>query len=73
VHHRTVSVVKRGEFVSDRMSYIVLRGSWSYIIVFNVHALSKEKIDDSYIVFMSFTAGFRSFSYVTYENSVMRH
>ena len=27
VHHRILSVVKREEFVSDRMSYIVLRGS----------------------------------------------
>jgi len=26
VHHRTVSAVKRVEFVSDRVSYIVLRG-----------------------------------------------
>ena len=26
VHHRIVSVVKRVEFVSDRMLYIVLRG-----------------------------------------------
>jgi len=26
VHHRVVSAVKRVEFVSDRMSYIVLRG-----------------------------------------------
>jgi hypothetical protein len=26
VHHRIVSAVKRGEFVSDRMPYIVLRG-----------------------------------------------
>jgi hypothetical protein len=27
VHKRTASVVKRVEFVSDRMSYIILRGS----------------------------------------------
>jgi hypothetical protein len=26
VHHRIVSAVKRVEFVSDRVSYIVLRG-----------------------------------------------
>jgi len=26
VHHRIVSAVKREEFVSDRLSYIVLRG-----------------------------------------------
>ena len=28
VHHRIVSAVKRVEFVSDRVSYIVLRGRW---------------------------------------------
>ena len=42
-----VSAVKRIEFVSDRMSYIVLRGRWCNIIVLNVHAPSGEKIDDS--------------------------
>ena len=35
------------EFVSDRVSYIVMRGLWSNIIVLNVHALSEEKSDDS--------------------------
>jgi len=34
VHHRIVSVVKRVEFVSDRMSYIALRGCWCNIIVY---------------------------------------
>jgi len=47
VHHRTVSAVKRGEFVSDMMSYIALRGCWCNIIVMNVHAPSEEKSDDS--------------------------
>jgi len=28
VHHKTVSAVKRVEFVSDRVSYIVLRVCW---------------------------------------------
>ena len=28
VHHRIVSAVKRVEFVSDRVPYIVLRGRW---------------------------------------------
>jgi hypothetical protein len=28
VHKRIISVVKRVEFVSDRMSYIILRGRW---------------------------------------------
>jgi hypothetical protein len=35
------------EFVSDRMSYIVLRGPWCNIIVLNVHAPTEEKGDDS--------------------------
>jgi len=47
VHHRIVSAVKRVEFVSDRVSYIVLRGRWCNIIVLNVHAPSEDKCDDS--------------------------
>jgi len=47
VQHRTVSAVKRAEFVSNRVSYIVLRGRWCNIIVPNVHAPSEEKSDDS--------------------------
>ena len=35
------------EFVSDRVSYIVLRGRWCNIIVLNVHAPSEDKNDDS--------------------------
>jgi hypothetical protein len=42
-----VSAVQRVEFVSDRISYIVLRGCWCKIIVLNVHAPCKEKSDDS--------------------------
>ena len=41
VHHRIVSAVKRVEFVRDRMSHLVLRGRWCYIIILNVHASSK--------------------------------
>ena len=47
VHRRRVSVVKRVEFVSSRVSYIVLRGRWCNIIVLNVHAPSEEKSGDS--------------------------
>ena len=47
VHHRTVSAVKRVEFVSDRISYTVLRGRWCIITILNVHAPSEEKSDDS--------------------------
>jgi hypothetical protein len=46
VHKRIISAVKRLEFVSDRMSYIILRGRWFHIIVLNVHAPTEDKIDD---------------------------
>ena len=35
--HIIVSAVKRIEIISDRMSYITLRGHWCNIIVLNVH------------------------------------
>ena len=47
VQRRIVSAVKRVEFVSDRLSYIVLRGLWRNIIVVNVYAPSEEKSDES--------------------------
>ena len=47
VHQSIASAVKRVEFVSDRMSYIVLRGRWCNIIVLNVHGPSEEKSDSS--------------------------
>jgi len=47
VHHRIVSAVKRVEFVSDRLSYIVLRGCWRNITVVNLHAPSEEKSDET--------------------------
>jgi len=48
VHRRIVSAAKRVEFVSDRLSYILLRGRWcSNIIVVNVHAPSEEKNDEA--------------------------
>jgi hypothetical protein len=45
VRHRTLPTVKSIHFISDRMSYIVLRGHWFNIIVLNVHAPSEEKTD----------------------------
>jgi hypothetical protein len=45
-HKRIISAVKRSEFVSDRMSYIILRGCWCNIIVLNVHAPTEGKNDD---------------------------
>jgi hypothetical protein len=47
VHHRIVSAVKRVEFVSVRMTYIVLRARCYIIIVLNMHAPSEKKSDDS--------------------------
>jgi len=47
VHQRIASAVKRVEFVSDMVSYIVMRGRWCNIIVLNVHAPSEEKSDES--------------------------
>jgi exonuclease III len=47
VHQRIVSAIKIVEFVSDRMSYIVLRGHWCIIMGVNVHAPTEEKSDDS--------------------------
>jgi hypothetical protein len=46
VHKRTIYAVKRVEFVNDRISYIILRGSWSHINVLNVHAPTEDKTDD---------------------------
>ena len=43
VHCRRVLAVKRVEFVSDRLSYIVVRGRWHNIIVVNVRTPSEEK------------------------------
>jgi exonuclease III len=46
VHKRIISAVKRVEFVSGRISYIILRGRWCHIIVLNVHAPKEDEIDD---------------------------
>jgi len=42
-HRRIESAVKRVEFVSDRLSYIVLRCCWLNIIAVKVYAPSEEK------------------------------
>jgi hypothetical protein len=46
VHHRIVSALKTVEFVSDKVSYIVLRCRWCNIVLLNMHAQSQEKSDD---------------------------
>jgi hypothetical protein len=45
IHKRIISAVKRVEFVSDRLSYVILRGCWCNIVL-NVHAPTEDKIDD---------------------------
>jgi hypothetical protein len=45
VHQGTRSAVKKVKFISDRMSCIILRGHWCYIIVQNVHASIEVKSD----------------------------
>ena len=42
-----VSAVKRVQFVSNRMPYIVLKGHWCNTTDFNVHAPNEEKSDHS--------------------------
>jgi hypothetical protein len=46
VHKRIISAVKRVQCVSDRMSYIILRGRWCQVIVLNVHAPTEDKTGD---------------------------
>jgi hypothetical protein len=38
--------IKKVEFISDRMSYITLRGRWCDIIILNIHGPTEDKIDD---------------------------
>jgi hypothetical protein len=45
LHKRIILAVKCVEFVNDRMSYIILRGSWRYSIALNVHVPTVDKID----------------------------
>ena len=47
VNQRIVSAVKREDFVSDRVSYTVVRGRWCNVVVWNVHAPSDNRSDDS--------------------------
>jgi hypothetical protein len=46
VPKRIISAVKRVEFVSNGMPYIILRGRWCYIVVLNVHATTEDETDD---------------------------
>jgi hypothetical protein len=46
IDKRTVSAVRRVEFISDMISYILLRGHWRHIIVLNVHDPCEDMGDD---------------------------
>jgi hypothetical protein len=46
LHKEIISAVKWVEFVSNRVSHIMLRGRWCYIIVLNIHAPTEDKTDD---------------------------
>jgi exonuclease III len=51
VQKRIVSAVRRVKFISDRMSYIILRGCLCNIIILNVHASCEDKgyeVNDSF-------------------------
>jgi hypothetical protein len=41
-----MSAFRRVEFVSGRMSYIIVRGRWCNIIIVNVHAPCEDKSND---------------------------
>jgi hypothetical protein len=45
IHNRIISVVKRVQFKSDKISYITLKGHWCDIIVLNVNAPTEDKDD----------------------------
>jgi hypothetical protein len=45
VHKGIISAVKRVEFISGRLLYIMLRDRWCDIIVLNVHAQTEDKSD----------------------------
>jgi hypothetical protein len=47
VHKRIVLAIRRVEFTSATMSYIILRGRWCNIIVLNVHAPCEDEGDDT--------------------------
>ena len=63
----TVFFTKIVEFVSDRMSYIFLRGHRCHIIVLNMHAPSQEKSDNSKGIFMRI---YNSFFFIIFLSTI---
>ena len=43
-HNRIQSAVKKADFISDRLSYLILRGRWNTIVL-NAHAPTVDKDD----------------------------
>jgi hypothetical protein len=43
---RILSAIKRVEFISDRMSYIILRVCSFHVIVLNFHIAREDRNDD---------------------------
>jgi hypothetical protein len=50
VYKRITSAVKRVEFVSDRISYIIARSGRCDIIVLDVHAPAQDKTDEGQLL-----------------------
>jgi hypothetical protein len=46
VHRIIIAAVKKVKFVSNRISYKILRGRWCHIIVLNVNLPIEDKTDD---------------------------
>jgi hypothetical protein len=46
VHKRIISAVNRVEFLSDRITNIILGGRWCHMIILNVHAPIEDNILD---------------------------
>jgi hypothetical protein len=46
VPKRIILAVKRVEYASERMTYIILRGRWFHIIVLNIQSPTEDRIDD---------------------------
>jgi hypothetical protein len=46
VHNRIIPAGKRVEFVTDRMSQLILRGRWYHIIVLSFYTQKGDKTDD---------------------------
>jgi hypothetical protein len=73
VHQRIASAVKRVEFVSNRMSYIILTGRGCNIIVLMYMYQVRKRVMSQKIVFMrNYSRFFLPFPQVPYEISIRR-